>query len=316
MKNSKKENSYICVIGAANIDIVGFPEHPLKYRDANIGNLKISLGGVGRNIAENLSRLGLSVKLITALGGDIYGKKIIGHCRESGLDISDSLILKNRNSSVHLAIMDRQNDLALGLSAMDICDEINVGFIKNKKKQIKDAQLVVLDTNVPEETLAEIIKNNAAQKYFLDTVSAAKALRAKNILPKLFILKCNQIESEVLTGIKITDKASLKKSAAILHKKGAINIFITMGNKGAFYSNGDRSDIVVPKKINAVNTNGAGDAFSAGLIYGSCKGWEIGDWTKAGMACAEAAISSKNTVNPALNKVLLTEILSGHRATF
>ena len=74
---------YAVVIGGVNIDIVGYPYSKLIPQDSNIGGVKLSLGGVGRNIAENLVRLGVDTKLISILGDDIYGKKILDEAKKN-----------------------------------------------------------------------------------------------------------------------------------------------------------------------------------------------------------------------------------------
>ncbi|MCB9052382.1 MAG: carbohydrate kinase family protein [Lewinellaceae bacterium] len=58
----------------------------------------------------------------------------------------------------------------------------------------------------------------------------------------------------------------------------------------------------MPEKVVPVNTNGAGDAFTAGLIYAYCKGLPFQQWAGVGMACAAFAVSHEDTVNPAINE--------------
>ncbi len=306
----QSNNKYICVIGAANIDMVGFPKHKLIFKDSNDGTLKISVGGVGRNIAENLARLGLPTKLITAIGDDIYGNKIVDSCNKTGIDISSSLFVKEQPSSIHLAIMDHKNDMALGFSAMDVCKKLDTKFIAEKKELIKNAHAVILETNIPKNTLSKIVEDQPDQTYLLDTVSGKKSLRAKNILSNLFILKTNKIESEKLSGIKISDLKSLEKSAFYFHKKGVKNIFITLGEDGIYYSNGIESKFISPKNTKAINTIGAGDAFTAGVIFGYLNSMDINQWAKFGMACAELTIASEESVSPEINRDLILEMVN------
>ena len=80
--------NYVVVIGAANIDIGGTPVNPLIPADSNPGHISINYGGVGRNIAHNLCNLGVPVKLITAIGGDVLGADMIKYCEEIGMDVS------------------------------------------------------------------------------------------------------------------------------------------------------------------------------------------------------------------------------------
>jgi len=302
------ENPYVCVIGGANVDLVGFPTHKLIFRDANLGNLKISMGGVGRNIAENLVRLGVNTKLICALGDDIYGKLVVENCEAIGIDIQESLFLKNRQSSVHLAIMDDQNDLALGLSAMDVYDEMTSHFIRKKKEQIKNAKLVVLDTNISAEVLIWVTENIPTQKYFLDAVSIVKSIKAKEILKHLYMIKVNIAETQSLTNVNIKSLNDLKIAADFFHQKGIKEVFITQGEEGVFYSNSIVSGTFRPKKEQVVNTNGAGDAFVAGVVYGHIKGVDIENSAKIGMACASMAICHEDTVNPEINETTIKKM--------
>ena len=62
---------YIAGIGGANMDIHCKSDRQLIMRDSNPGSLQTSLGGVCRNICENLARLGESVRLITVVGYDV-----------------------------------------------------------------------------------------------------------------------------------------------------------------------------------------------------------------------------------------------------
>jgi len=257
------EQDYICVIGGANIDIVGFPQDKLVFKDSNLGSLQISLGGVGRNIAENLVRLGLNTKLITAIGNDFFGRQIVNSCNEIGIDLKDSLFEKNLNSSVYLAIMDKKNDMALGLDAMRICEALDINFIRKKKVQINNASIIVLDTNLRKDVLEYIVNAHPNKKYFIDTVSGIKAVKVKNMLDKLFMIKANKLEAEVLYGTKI--------------------------------------------KIE--NTNGAGDAFSAGVIYGYRKSFDINKCAQLGVVCATITIANKDTVSSEMNEnIILNEL--------
>ena len=78
---------YICVVGGANVDIFLSPYKKLKLRDSNPGQLRISCGGVGRNIAENLARLGNDVKLLTVLGNDGNAELIKSNAKQCGIDL-------------------------------------------------------------------------------------------------------------------------------------------------------------------------------------------------------------------------------------
>ena len=114
----------ITVIGASNIDLIGFSDDKLIFKDANIGSIETILGGVGRNIAENLKRLDFEVEFLSVFADDEFSKTIKDSCTDLGISIEHSLTIKDSRTSLFIAIMDRSNDLALALTAMDIYDDI------------------------------------------------------------------------------------------------------------------------------------------------------------------------------------------------
>ena len=93
------DSEFVTVVGGANMDIQGFTFEKIIYNDSNIGSVKLSLGGVGRNIGENLIKLGVNTKLISVIGDDIYGSKILEEANLIGLDMEHSLILEGQPTS-------------------------------------------------------------------------------------------------------------------------------------------------------------------------------------------------------------------------
>jgi len=301
------EAPYLVVLGGANVDIVGFTDVPLVLKDSNQGTLKISMGGVGRNIAENLVRLGLNTKLISVIGDDTNGLQLKSHAQQIGLDVLDSLFLKNQATSVHLAIMDQHNDMALGLSAMNIYNQLDLAFIKKKHEILQKAKCIVLDTNMPKAILDQVADNYHSQKLFLDAVAGSKALRAKDVLEYLYVLKVNQLEAEILSGLKINKTSDVYKLANYFHKIGVKNVCITLGSKGAFYSNAEMSGSIKPQKTSVVNANGAGDAFMAGLIFYNLQNKSLKESATFGMACAAVTLEHEDNVHPNLQQLLNTQ---------
>ena len=97
---------YVVVVGGVNIDIGGQSFSSLVTADSNPGRISMSLGGVGRNIAHNLSLLGTDVRLLTAFGDDIHGQRIISSCAELGIDISHALRVSDCPTSTYLYVAD------------------------------------------------------------------------------------------------------------------------------------------------------------------------------------------------------------------
>jgi pseudouridine kinase len=302
-----RSGEYVCIIGGTNMDIQGFPSGKLVLRDSNPGEVKMSPGGVGRNIGENLVRLGVETRLVTILGDDLYGSKLLEEARLIGLHIEDSLILKGQPTSTYMSILDESGDMALAISSMSIYDSMTVSFIKKKKHLIENARVCVVDTNMPGEVIEYLVTNFRETTFFLDTVSTAKAVKVKDFIGYFHTIKPNKLEAEMLSGIKITDEASLALASEHFLSKGVKRVFISLGEDGVYYNNGKKSGHLRSPKINVVNATGAGDAFLAGLVYCSMEDMSIDDSAKFAMTASILALSHENTINPAISIELINK---------
>ncbi|EQB85722.1 pseudouridine kinase [Clostridium punense] len=294
-----KEN-FVSVIGGANMDILGFSDNNLKPNDSNPGKIKVSLGGVGRNIAENLIRLGVDTKLITVIGDDLYGNKIIDESRLIGLNLDNSLHLKGYATSVYMSILDNSGDMHVAISQMDIFDNMSVEFIKQKKNIIETSKICIIDTNIPQDVLEYVVTNYKNTKFFLDTVSTTKSVKAKNVIGKFHTIKPNRLEAEILSGISIKNNKDVEKAAKHFLDEGVKNVFISLGEQGIYYTNGHSSGYVATPKVQVVNANGAGDSFLAGVAYSTLNNEPISEAAKFGVGCSLLTITHENTINPNL----------------
>lgn len=292
-----KRKPYIAVVGGANVDIIGLPYKSLIMEDSNPGNTTISLGGVGRNIGENLARLGIDTRLITVLGNDIYGKQIVEDGMKIGLDMSDSLIVQDKDTSTYLAILDENGDMKLALSSMDIFENLSVPFIESKRDIIENSRLCVVDTNIPEEVIRYMVENIEAD-YFLDTVSTTKAQKVKDIIGSFHTIKPNKIEAEILSGIEINSQDDLKRASYYLLEKGVKRVFISLGEKGIYYFDGKIERYVFPPKANIKNATGAGDAFLAGVAYSYFNDFSIEETLNFAIGASILTLEDENTINP------------------
>ena len=214
-----RSGTYAVVVGGVNMDIGGRSFAPLVAKDSNPGKVRMSLGGVGRNIAHNMSLLGVDVRFLTAFGDDLYAQRIAASCGELGIDISHALTVAGGTTPTYLFLNDSDGDMALAISDMEICDRITPSYLAANLSLLNNAQLVVTDTNIPAESL-RYLAEHCTVPIFADPVSTAKAVKLKPILGKLHTLKPNRIEAELLSGVKITDEESLRLAAQTLLDTG------------------------------------------------------------------------------------------------
>ena len=292
----------VTVIGGANIDIYGFPYEKLRLQDSNPGKVKINVGGVARNIAENLARLGVATRLITAIGDDFYGKYISERCREAGVNTEEILTVSGESSSVYLAVMDETGDMAVAVAGMDILNHLDLDFLKKKLSIINSSPVCVVDTNLPVKSLEFLINNAPKTEFFLDGVSVTKALKLKELRGKFYAVKLNKLEAEGVTGENLNTEAGLLKAAHFFLDKGIKQVYFTLGAQGVFYANTkSRGKITLPP-VQPVNTSGAGDAFTAAIVYSYLKGYDIDRAARFGAAAAILTLLVEETVNPEISE--------------
>ena len=290
--------------------MIGYPKYKLIYKDANIGKIEPKLGGVGRNIAENLFKLGLEVDFLSVFGQDDFSKKIIDSCKSIGIHSENSLVLKNRTSSVFMAIMDINNDMAIALNDMDIYNNILDEFILNNLKIIDKNTYCVLETNMSQRILELVTNKLPDVKFALDTVSGKKALKAKNILHKLSLLKCNLLEAELLSGLKGGSMVDQQNLVTYFTQLGVKKVFITLGSEGIIYGDNNGNYQLQIQALKPLNTVGAGDAFMAGLVYAEFKNYDIHQMVTFANACAKITVLHKNTVHPEMGVPLILKTLN------
>ncbi len=292
----------ITVFGAANVDITGFPDADLIYEDANIGRMKTTAGGVGRNIAENLKHLDFKVELISIFGDDPLSHFLLTDCRNKTLNITRSLYLKQMPASTFIAILDSHNDLAVGISAMQLYDETDDKLFIANLPEIIDSEYIVLETNFSSHILEKIVEKYPSKKFVLDTVSGKKSLRAKDILSRLYILKTNLLEAEMISGIKVQSEQDLKRLATYFLKQGVTKVFITLGKQGVIYGSENRVEKQSSIETKVNNTIGAGDAFVAGLVYADILKKDLQEMATFGMRMAALTVRHSEAVSPDISR--------------
>ena len=297
------------VVGAANIDIGGFPAGLVAMGDSNPGRVRVSAGGVGRNIACNLARLGVETHLLTALGGDAFAGIIREDCAAAGVDLSHALECPEAGSSIYLFIADADGDMRLAVNDMAICARLTPEALSSRLDWLNAMDAVILDANLPSGTLAFLAQNLRAP-LFADAVSAAKARKLLPILPRLRALKPNALEAAVLTGMPVNDAPAVEAAARRLVSLGVERACVTLGERGVCIAGDGRARIIPGPPVRMVNATGAGDAFIAALAWADLRGMDLADSARAGLAAASIAVESPETVSPALSAEALLSRMS------
>ena len=296
-------SKYITVIGGVNMDISAALTAPFVPADSVPGQVTMGCGGVARNIAHNLRLMGHEVKFVSIFGGDAFGAMCRRECEAAGLDLGLSERREGSRNGLYLCVNDQGGEMIAAVADTDIVDHITPQFLEARLDAINGSAAVVADTNISAQSLQYLIDHCTAP-LLVDTVSTAKAVRVTTALQqsnthRLHAIKLNLIEAQAVTGCEAVEDA-----ARALIAMGIGQVYITLGSKGVYCSDGERVETIDAIPTEVVNTTGAGDAFAAGVVHAQTLQKSMGECARTGLKAARAALLSLQTVNPEINKYL------------
>jgi pseudouridine kinase len=261
----------IIVIGGANLDIKAKSLEVNHFGTSNPGRITSSPGGVGRNIAHNLARLGARVGLIAAIGTDHQGDVVLDATRAAGVDVS-RIRASAPATGTYIAVLNPDGELVTAMNDMRAAEMVTPEIIQEYAEDIRAARLVVADCNQPLETL-QAIADLARDKLFIEPVSVPKAAKLTALLKsgRVFMASPNLDQIESLTGSR-----DIFEGCKVLHALGLQHIVAHAGAEGAFVSNGEDIDHVPPQPAGPIiDVTGAGDAAVAGLVFALLQGDDL-----------------------------------------
>jgi pseudouridine kinase len=258
----------VVVIGGANMDVKAKSAIVKKLGTSNPGTVTVTPGGVGRNIAHNLARLGAKVALISVVGNDLHGVALVEATRNAGVDVSHVKTDAPATGS-YIVMLDSDGEMLTAVNDMRAVEHITPQLIEANVAMISAARYVVADCNLPIETL-QAVAALAADRLVIEPVSVPKSRKLKTLLQTspVFLATPNMDQLEELCG-----SGSIDEVAAQLHKMGLRNVVMHAGAEGAFISGNGIEDHVPPQLAGPiVDVTGAGDAAVAGLVFGLLQG--------------------------------------------
>jgi pseudouridine kinase len=310
------DTGIVSVIGGANVDIFGRSFESLRESDSNPGRVYTSPGGVARNIAENLARLDVNCRLVTAIGDDQNGEMLLATGSAVGIDMQCVQRIGKLPTSTCLTVLDNTGDMHVAVSDMRIMDELSADRLAPFRNVIAKSPLIILDANLPDDALDWLTETFSRQTIFADTVSTAKAPRLRQYLNRIHTLKTGTVEAEALTGLEARTDGQVQKLAEWIHSHGVARLFVTRGDHGVFYST-DRTRAVMAPHYNIpeiANTSGAGDAFLAGIVHSWLRQLSIRQSVDMALAAANITIQSHKTCSPALSVSAIDKVLGRESA--
>lgn len=306
-----EESSPIVCIGGANIDRKAQAKQKIDLYSSNPVTFSEFSGGVARNVAENLSKLNVKNTIMTCVGNDKDGDWLLERMKDSGIDVSQVLRIPNERTGTYTAILDIDGEMIISTADMDIYDKMTPSMFEDKWSVLSNSRAVFVDTNVPTESIHYIIDRCHSENLplYIDPVSISKAKKLPDRLDGVELIFPNKEEAEWLANMTIDSVKDCDLACQRIRQRGAKKVVVTLGDAGAYYAEEGNSGHLASIKTDVVDVTGAGDAFTAGVIYALSESQPFTRAAKMGQAAATLTLQNSTTVSPLLSDQKINELI-------
>ncbi len=292
----------VTVIGAVNLDVLGAAKAQVSTKGSTPGRVYSFIGGMGRNIATNLADLGVKTKLITVYGNDNNGDLFQAEAQNNELDLSDALRVE-RPTATYVYLNDVDGRRIAGVDDMQINELLTPQVMEKRLPKINAAKVVVVDSNLPAETL-NYIYENVTVPIFAKAVGINKAQNLFSAKTKIDTLVINSVEAKLLTQIEITGEKQAQMVADKLQAWGCKRVCIYADGLGIYYQTPTVAKFVAYHKANLVNTNGVGAAIIAASVYAKLQAKDLGETLKLMQRADVLTAQVNEAVTPKLSEII------------
>lgn len=298
------------VIGGANIDMKARSSQSATAHTSNPGHGSMAPGGVARNIAENLARLGDRVHLISVVGRDALGDNLVEHTSKAGVHM-EHVARTDRPTGTYTAVLDSNGELVIAIADMDAVRELGPAQLHAARDLLASAAVVVIDGNVTREAFEQALDLTAGVHVVVEPVSVPKAAALRHSLDeRVFAITPGRDELSALTGLPTRTDKQVRAAARALHDIGLTLVWVTLGERGSLLSSPDGDFEIPALPAQVEDVTGAGDSMVAAFCHGLIQGVSPVEAARLGHAAAALTISSPHTVRPDLTLRMLHETLN------
>lgn len=264
----------ITVVGSLNMDLsIATTNLPVTGETVFGKDFRMIPGGKGANQAISASLLGGNVKMIGCVGDDLFGKALTDNLSASGIDAECIKISQECNTGVAMIILNQgDNSIVINSGANSELSEMD---IKNNENIICESNVLLTQLETPFNTVKKALE--IAKKYQIKTIlNPAPARHIDYDVFKLIdVLIPNRTECETITGMKVSTVHDAVDAVRELMNKGLSQVILTLGSNGVVYNDNEKIVHVPARKVDVVDTTGAGDSFAGAIAYCLAEGMEI-----------------------------------------
>lgn len=293
----------VVVVGAACLDIKGCIRGDIVAGTSNAGDVRITVGGCARNVAENLARLGLSTALLSIVCQDDFGRTIVRQTERAGVSTEHMLISCEQHSAAYMALLSPQRALLVGVDDTAATIALTPDYIQDHAELLTQARMVVIDANVPLESAQLLLDicQAASVPVALDPVAYGPALRYRELIGQFYLITPNAVEAQALTNLPISSPAQGAIAAKQLVGMGVQIAIITLGEAGLVYATANANGYVPAIEVEITDPTGAGDALTAAVVYALLNDIPVDEAVRLGVSAATLTLDAIDTVRQDLS---------------
>ena len=292
------------------MDITASTQHLLTAGDSTPGQVRYAAGGVARNVAENLARLGHDVCFLGAVGDDLYGRGLLAHTQNAGVDTRACWTVPGAATSSYVSLHGADGDLAFAINDMAILQQITPERLAGQAEKLRSASAWVLDCNLSEAALEWLFTHLHGAPVFVDPVSAFKCRRLLPWLGRVHTLKANRLEAQSLWGRPVDGDDAVEAAARWLHAQGVSSVVLSLGERGVYWSARDGANgwqAALPVTVRSAT--GAGDALLAGLLHGHLQDMPLRQSVLFAVGCAALTLTANQANHPDLSVAAVRQLI-------
>lgn len=311
-----EDEARVVVVGGANVDVKARTLAPAVPGTSNPGVTRQAPGGVARNVAENLARLGVRTGLIAAVGRDAPGELLLRETEAAGVDVRPVLRVDGPTGT-YTAVLDDRGELLIAVAAMGATDALTPAALNERRGVLRGAAWVVADGNLGAQTLTHLLTLCAevGVPVMFEPVSVPKAAR---LLPALaaglapHTVTPNVAEIGALLNRDVPDTPdALRGAAGELHALGVRTVWVRRGERGSLLSTPEGVTDLPALPARVADVTGAGDAMLAAYLAALLAGCPPAEAARHGHAAAALTVESRQTVSPLLSPSAVRTRLHG-----
>lgn len=306
-------SGHVLVIGAMLLDTKGMPIAGLEPGTSNPGVIRYTRGGTARNVAENLARLSADVILISAVGDDPTGERLLMQTAAAGVNVDLVEKVAGQNTGAYIALLDVDGSLSVALDDVSVMEHITPSFLNRNRRLFRDAEMVMIDGSLTPAAMQTAVRlaTSYGKPLCADPSSGRLAYKLRPHLSNLSLVVPNEVEAAKLCQLDFFghDPDSSLEMARCLVKQGVDTAVLTLSDYGIDYATSDETGYIPANYSEIVDSTGTGDAVTAAIMFGMLNDLPTIESIRLGAAAASLTLQSAETAVPDLSLDMLYDHL-------